>query len=207
MKALILVDIQNDFLPGGSLAITKSNEILPVIEGLLDLPFDLIIATKDWHPKDHLSFSANHQKVPGEKMRVGNVEQVLWPTHCVQGTVGAEFPPELGKAKISRVFYKGTSKDVDSYSAFFDNDHQHSTDLADYLFRHAITDLYIAGLATDYCVKFSVLDALKLGFSVFVVADGCCGVNLNPNDSNLALEEMKEAGAVLSTLNEVKKGF
>lgn len=207
IKALVLVDIQNDFLPGGALAVSQGNEILPIIDNLLSQSFDFIIATKDWHPKDHSSFAANHKKTPGEKIMLGNIEQILWPVHCVQDTLGADFAPQLNTKKITKVFYKGTDKAIDSYSTFFDNGHHKSTGLADFLKESQITELYIAGLATDYCVKYSVLDALHLGYKVFVVTDACKGVNLQPDDSNQALDEMKKAGAILITSHELVKNF
>lgn len=207
MKALILVDIQNDFLPGGALAVNQGDKILPVIDNLLTLPFDLIVASKDWHPKDHISFAANHKKNPGEKILLGNIEQILWPIHCVQETKGADFSPELDIHRISQVFYKGTDKTIDSYSTFFDNGHDKSTGLADYLRKQGVNALYIAGLATDYCVKYSVFDALQQGFKVFVVTDACRGVNLQPGDSDKALNEMKKAGAILTSSEELAKSL
>lgn len=205
-KALLLIDIQNDFLPGGSLAINKGNEILPIINQLLSLPFEFVIATKDWHPQEHLSFAVNHKKNPGEKIILENhIEQILWPVHCVQNTIGAEFPPLLNPKKITAIFSKGTNKTIDSYSAFFDNGHYQSTGLDHYLKKHQIHKLFIAGLATDYCVKYSVLDALNLNFKVFVITDACQGVNLSPHDSEKALQTMKEAGATLITFKELKQ--
>lgn len=176
-KALILIDLQNDFITG-TLAVANSDKIFPIIQKLLLLPFDFIIATKDWHPKDHLSFANNHNKSPGEIISLGNTKQILWPSHCVQGTHGAEFSPHLDKSKISKIFYKGTNKFIDSYSTFFDNEHHHSTGLAEYLNENKIKEIYLAGLTTDYCVKYSVLDAVKLGFKTFIIIDACQGVNL-----------------------------
>lgn len=199
MKALILVDIQNDFLPGGSLPVPKGNEIIPVVQRLLTFPFDLIIATKDWHPADHGSFAANHHKKPGEKIKLGKLDQILWPVHCVQGTAGAEFSPGWDTTKISKVFHKGTDKMIDSYSTFFDNGHIKSTGLEDYLRKQGVKDIYIAGLATDYCVKFSALDALNLGFNVHIITDACRGIDLQPNDSANTLKELQAKGAKLTT--------
>ena len=196
-KALILVDIQEDFLPGGALPVPKGNEIIPLANQLLPRPFDIIVATKDWHPADHGSFAANQGKNPGEKISLGGIEQILWPTHCVQETKGAEFPASLNFPRLDRVFFKGVDKNVDSYSAFFDNGHLKSTGLAEYLCEQGVKDVYVAGLATDYCVKYSVLDAVKKGFVVHVVVQACRGIDLAPGDSAKALEEMKEAGAKL----------
>lgn len=207
IKALVVIDVQNDFLPGGALVVPHGDEILPIVNTLLDLPFNLIIATKDWHTKDHLSFAANHKKSPGEKIMLGQIEQILWSSHCVQNTKGAEFPLSLHASKIAKIFYKGIDKTIDSYSAFFDNAHLISTGLADFLIKHNATEIYIAGLATDYCVKYSVLDGLKLGFKIFVVTDACRGINIDDKDSFLAFKEMRTAGATLVTSNEVVNEF
>lgn len=202
-KALILVDIQNDFLPGGSLAVKHGEEIIPVVQRLLNYPFDLIIATKDWHPINHGSFCVKYGKQPGEHVLLEGVDQTLWPVHCVQKTHGAEFGPGWDSSKIDKVFYKGTETDIDSYSTFFDNGRRKSTGLENFLEESSIKDVYIAGLATDYCVKYSVLDALQLGFNTFVVVDACRGVNLEKDDSKRALELMTEAGANLITINDI----
>lgn len=207
LKALILVDIQNDFLPGGALAVPNGNEILPVIEKLTKLPFDFIIATKDWHPLDHVSFATNHNKAPGSKIKLGSMEQILWPVHCVQDTLGAELASGPYTAKISMIFHKGTDKSIDSYSTFFDNGHMKSTGLADYLKKHHVKELFIAGLATDYCVKYSVMDALHLGFKTYIVTDACRGINIKPQDSKKALDEMQTAGAILTSFKELSKSF
>lgn len=194
--ALILVDLQNDFLPGGSLAVEHGDEVIPVINKVLEKhPFDVIVATKDWHPKDHDSFASVHKKKPGERIDLDGIEQILWPVHCVQETPGAEFSPHLHTEKIEKVFFKGTDKKIDSYSTFFDNGHRKKTGLEEYLRKRHVEDIYIAGLATDYCVKYSVLDALELGFNTFVIEDACRGVNLHKDDAKKALEFMREAGA------------
>lgn len=202
-KALILVDIQNDFLPGGALAIPNSDKILPEIDKLAALPFHTIVASKDWHPPNHVSFAATHEKKVGEKIIYNDIEQILWPAHCVQNTAGAEFADRPFTKKISRTFYKGTETSIDSYSAFFDNGHVRSTGLSDYLKKLEIQEIYLAGLATDYCVKYSVLDALNLGFDVFIVADACKGISLNPNDAEQALERMEKSGAKITTIQNM----
>jgi nicotinamidase/pyrazinamidase len=199
MRALILVDLQNDFLPGGALAVKEGDQIIPVINDLLKKKFDIVIATKDWHPSDHESFAVSQGKTPGEIIDLFGLEQILWPVHCVQGTQGAEFTPGWDVRRITKVFYKGTDKTMDSYSTFYDNGHRHSTGLESYLKEQGIHDIYIAGLATDYCVKYSVLDALKSGFNIYVVEDACKAVNLNDGDDKKALEEMREAGAHIVT--------
>lgn len=203
MKALILVDIQNDFLPGGSLAVPHGDEVVAVANRL-QTAFELVIATKDWHPPDHGSFAANHRgRRPGEVVDLDGVDQILWPVHCVQGSRGADFAPGLETAWIDKVFYKGTDRRVDSYSTFFDNARRRSTGLGDYLREAGVEEVYILGLATDYCVKFSALDAAELGFVTHVVEDGCRGVDLSLGDSERALDEMRAAGVVVLQSDEV----
>ena len=203
-NALLLVDIQNDFLPGGALAIPNGDHILPAVKTLLDIPFDLIVASQDWHPKNHSSFAANHPgKSIGDHVIVQGLDQNLWPIHCVQGTSGAEFSKGFDTKKIDRVFQKGKDTNIDSYSAFFDNGHFKETGLGDFLKDKGIENIYIAGLATDYCVKFSTLDALKLGFNCYVVVDACRGVNLQPHDGEKALEDMQKKGASAITTKEI----
>ncbi len=203
MTALILVDIQNDFMPGGSLPVKDGNEILPVVNQLLKMPFDLIIATKDWHPPDHGSFAETHHKKPGERIDLEGLDQILWPVHCVQNTNGAEFAPGWDSSAVQRVFYKGTDKTIDSYSTFFDNGHRRNTGLDGFLKSKGIHTLYIAGLATDYCVKYSVLHAKELHYDVFVVKDGCKGINLQPHDVQNALDEMQAVGAHVVTSKNI----
>lgn len=195
MTALLLVDIQNDFLPGGALAVHEGDQILPVVNQLIEKKFDIVIATKDWHPVNHSSFASTHHKQPGDRILLNELEQILWPIHCLQHTPGAEFASQLNSAKFDKIFYKGTDQDIDSYSAFFDNGHRKSTGLAEFLREKKIRNIYIAGLATDYCVKYSALDGAKLGFNVFVVVDACKGVNLQPDDTKNAVDEMEQAGA------------
>lgn len=202
-KALILIDIQNDFLPGGTLAISEGDKILPAIDRLVSLPFDVIVASKDWHPLNHISFAANHKKNIGENIVFNGIEQILWPIHCVQNTHGAEFADRPFTKIISKTFFKGTKISIDSYSAFFDNCHVNSTGLDDYLKNLRIEEIYLAGLATDYCVKYTALDALNLGFKVFVIIDACKGVNLKPNDVELSLKHMEKAGAHLTSMQNI----
>lgn len=206
-KALIVVDVQNDFIPGGNLAVKEGDEIIPLINELVQHPFDIIVATQDWHPQNHGSFAVNHKKQPGEVVQLAGIRQILWPVHCVQDTFGAEFAQGWDTSKIHKVFHKGTDQNIDSYSTFFDNGHRKSTGLESYLHNYKITDIYIAGLATDYCVKYSVLDAIKLGFNTYVIVDACRGVNLHPTDSEHALNEMRALGAHLITTEDVKKRF
>ncbi len=194
-RALIIVDLQNDFLPGGALAVKAGDQVIPVVNELLKKKFSFVLASKDWHPADHCSFATSHGKEPGEKVILEGIEQILWPVHCVQGTRGAEFAPGWDVSKVDKVFFKGTDKHTDSYSTFFDNGKGRSTGLEVYLRQHGIRNLYMAGLATDYCVKYSVLDALILGFNVYVIQDACRAVNLQDEDEAEALKEMQIAGA------------
>jgi nicotinamidase/pyrazinamidase len=174
-SALILVDLQNDFCPGGSLAVKDGDKIVPVVNEL-QKRFELIVATRDWHPAGHSSFVS------------------LWPPHCVQETAGAEFVAALDTSRIARVFLKGTDLEIDSYSGFFDNEHRRATGLGDYLKERGVTEVTIAGLATDYCVKFTALDARMLGFETSVVVDACRGVEVREGDTERAIEEMSAAG-------------
>jgi nicotinamidase/pyrazinamidase len=195
MRALLLIDLQYDFCPGGALAVAHGDETIPVANRLMP-KFSTIVATQDWHPPDHGSFAINH---PGAKPydlgELAGLPQVMWPAHCVQGTRGAELHDALDRNLITEVFRKGTDPAIDSYSGFFDNGHRKSTGLGDWLKARDIQDLVILGLATDYCVKFTTLDARELGFTVRVVVDGCRGVNINPDDSAKAIDEMRAAGA------------
>jgi nicotinamidase/pyrazinamidase len=194
MKALILVDIQNDFLPGGALAVPKGDEVIAVANDQQSR-FDLIVATQDWHPANHQSFAANHiGKHIGDRVSVNGAPQILWPVHCVQGTRGAEFAAALHRERWARVFQKGVDRKIDSYSGFFDNERVKDTGLGNYLRQQEVDSVFVLGLATDYCVKLTALDAVSLGFRTHLVLDGCRGVNLEPDHSQRALEEMKNSG-------------
>ncbi len=199
MKVLLLIDIQQDFLPGGALAVPQGDQIIPIVNRLVP-HFPLVVATQDWHPAHHGSFAANHLHAKvGQVVDLNGLEQILWPVHCVQDTEGANFPADLQIASYERVFQKGTDPSVDSYSGFYDNGHQNPTGLADYLRQRGGDTLYVAGLATDYCVKFTVLDALAEGFPTYVITDATRGVNRQPGDTERAFSEMAEAGAHLIT--------
>ena len=194
MNALILVDLQNDFCPGGALAVDEGDQVIPIANQLME-KFDLVVATQDWHPANHGSFAANHPwRKPGQVIDLHGLQQVLWPIHCVQESFGAEFVPALDQKAITKVFVKGTDIEIDSYSGFFDNGHRKATGLGDYLKEQNVKEVYVLGLATDYCVKFTALDALELGFKTHLVLDACRGVNLNPGDVDKAVAEMKEKG-------------
>jgi len=197
MNALILVDVQNDFCPGGALPVPEGDQVVPVINRL-QARFDLVVATQDWHPADHGSFAANHPgKKAGEVIDLDGLPQILWPVHCVQQTPGAELHPELDKSRIARVFRKGVDPRVDSYSGFFDNGHRRSTGLDEYLKQQGVDEVHIAGLATDYCVKFTALDAVALGLRTFLLEDACRGVNLRPGDVERALDELRGHGVAV----------
>ena len=193
MKALLLVDIQNDFAPTGSLPVKEGDEIIPFVNEQQN-KFDLVVASQDWHPANHGSFAANHKREPGQVIKLNGTDQILWPVHCVQNTFGAQFIEGLDTSRVARVFQKGTNPEIDSYSAFFDNDHKTSTDLSDYLKQKGVVQVYIVGLATDYCVKFTAVDAVHQGFETNVLLRGCRGVNLNPGDVDAAVTEMKSVG-------------
>lgn len=207
MKALLLVDLQNDFMPGGALGVPQGDQIIPTINKLMALDFDLIVASQDWHPPGHASFAATHAKDIGDHINLNGVDQILWPTHCVQNTHGSDFVTNLDKGHIDLIVHKGTEKNIDSYSTFFDNKHLRPTGLEQMLRERGVTDVYIAGLATDYCVKFSALDAIQLGFHTYVITDACRGVNLKEDDYKKAFEDMRKAGILFIDSQTLLEGF
>ncbi|MHC5003715.1 MAG: bifunctional nicotinamidase/pyrazinamidase [Planctomycetota bacterium] len=197
-SALIVVDIQNDFLPQGALAVPDGDAVIPVANRLLAAR-DLVVATKDWHPPDHESFASQHPgHAVGDVIDLHGLDQILWPDHCVQGTPGAEFAPGLETSRFAAVFHKGTDRTIDSYSCFYDNAHRRSTGLGEWLRGRGVKAVEIVGLATDYCVKFSVLDARRLGLETTVVRAGVRAVNLAPGDDERAFAAMREAGAIIA---------
>lgn len=197
MRALVLVDLQYDFMPGGALAVPDGDRVVPVANRTQHR-FDHVLATQDWHPPGHASFASSHPGHPvGDIITVDGRPQELWPDHCVQGTHGARLVRSLDTSRVQRVFRKGTDPGVDSYSAFFDNDHQRSTGLAEYLQANGIDEVFLLGLATDYCVLYSGRDARRLGLLTYVVVDGCRAINLQPGDGMRALEELRSLGARL----------
>lgn len=205
MKCLVLTDIQNDFLPGGALAVPEGDQIIP-IANRLQSAFPLVAATQDWHPANHGSFVANH---PGKKIydqiELGGVPQILWPVHCVQNTRGADFAPGLQRERVAKVFHKGTDADIDSYSALFDNMHRKSTGLGEWMKEQGVTEVFFCGLATDYCVKFSALDAVQFGFKTDVIEDASRGIDLQTDDVKKAIAEMKGAGVRILQSKDVIK--
>jgi nicotinamidase/pyrazinamidase len=193
MRALVLVDLQYDFMPGGALEVKRGDETVAIANRLLP-HFTVVAATQDWHPRDHGSFAANQ---PGKKeydvIQLDGISQVLWPVHCVQESRGAALHDQLDRSKLT-VFRKGTEPNVDSYSGFFDNGKRVATGLEAWLRERWITRIYVMGLATDYCVKATALDARALGFEVWVVEDGCRAVDVKAGDGDRALMEMRGAG-------------
>ena len=199
MKALILVDLQNDFLPAGALPVPDGDQVIP-LANQIQQRFDLVVATQDWHPSNHASFAAIHPgKMPGDVIDLDGLQQTLWPVHCVQNTVGSAFAPGLDISRVRKIFRKGTDPGIDSYSGFFDNGHRKSTGLDFYLKQAGVTETFVLGLATDYCVKFTALDALELGFATYVLVDACRGVDLQTGDVAAALHDMATAGVQIIT--------
>ncbi|HRP79468.1 MAG TPA: bifunctional nicotinamidase/pyrazinamidase [Aquamicrobium sp.] len=196
-KALIVVDIQNDFCPGGALAVAGGDEILPVVNALIGA-FDHVVLTQDWHPAGHSSFASTHPgRQPFETVPMPYGQQTLWPDHCVQGTKGADFHPGLDWTRAQMVIRKGFRPDIDSYSAFFENDRTTPTGLAGYLRERGVSDLTFVGLATDYCVAYSALDAMRAGFSATVRLDACRAIDLGGSLEAMK-REMAQAGVTLA---------
>ncbi len=204
MKALLIIDVQNDFCPGGKLAVPEGDAVVPIINTLIDR-FNIIIQTQDWHPANHSSFASNHpDKNPYDTMKMEYGTQVLWPDHCIQNSLGAAFHPELNTEKTQVIIRKGFRTDIDSYSTFFENDKITATGLSGYLRERGVEELYATGLATDFCVKWSILDGLQEGFKMFLVQDAVRGIDLNGSLQS-ALDEMKEKGAVFITSDQIAK--
>lgn len=193
-RALLIVDVQNDFCPGGALDVPKGDEVVPVINRL-SASFDHVIQSQDWHTEGHHSFASSHPgKDPFETIEAPYGEQILWPDHCVQGSRGAEFHPGLVTTRTQAVIRKGYRKEIDSYSTFYENDQKTPTGLAGYLNEHEITDLYVCGLATDFCVNWSVTDGCREGYKIFVIEDAVRGIDLEGSVAR-AWNEMEQAGA------------
>ena len=193
-RTLLIVDVQNDFLPGGPLGVRGGDALVAPINALMN-EFALVVATQDWHPHDHASFATNHaNRAPGETIDLDGLPQVLWPTHCVQATPGAAFAPGLRVERFDHVVRKGTDARVDSYSGFFDNGRRHATGLGDWLRARGVGGVHVCGIATDYCVKSTALDALADGFDVTLIERACRGVDLAPGDAGRAVDAMRAAG-------------
>jgi nicotinamidase/pyrazinamidase len=203
VKALVLVDIQNDFLPGGALAVPQGDAVVPAANRL-QAAFPLVVATQDWHPANHLSFAVNHPgRKPFEQIDLNGLPQTLWPAHCILNTPGAALATNLNRDRIAHVFQKGIDPGIDSYSGFFDNGHRKATGLGQWLTERGVTEIFVCGLATDYCVKFTALDAVQLGFKTSLIEDASRGVNARPQDVEDAIEEMRLAGVLIERVNDL----
>ncbi|KTD23488.1 bifunctional pyrazinamidase/nicotinamidase [Legionella lansingensis] len=203
MNTLVILDVQNDFMPGGALAVPDGDIIVPVINGLQP-KFDLVVATQDWHPANHKSFASNHPgKKPFDKIVLHEIEQILWPDHCVQGTKGAAFHPQLKTNDIEAIFRKGTDPEIDSYSGFFDNGHNQSTGLAGYLREKGAKKLYFCGLCADICVYFSIKDGLREGFDCFLIEDATHP--LDPEAFKKIREELLAKGAKIIKSDQINE--
>lgn len=205
MKALILIDIQNDFLPGGALAVAEGDKIVSNVNKLQPY-FDLVVATQDWHPANHKSFAINHPgKSPFENITLNGLDQVLWPEHCIQGSEGAEFSSLLEMDRVEAIFRKGMDPEIDSYSGFFDNGHLKSTCLADYLKAKNIKEVYLVGLAGDYCVYYSAMDALKQGFQTYFIKDATRPIN--EENFEKAINDIHSSNGKIINSDHVFKNF
>ncbi|MFJ5254136.1 bifunctional nicotinamidase/pyrazinamidase [Pseudomonas sp. NPDC088414] len=201
-SALLVIDVQNDFTPGGQLAVPEGDRIVPLINRLGDL-FKQVIIAQDWHPSGHASFASSHPgRKPYEVIQLPYGEQTLWPDHCVQGTVGAGFHPELNLPHAQLIIRKGCNPDIDSYSAFLEADRRTTTGLAGYLKERGIDTVYMVGLALDFCVMFSALDARAAGFNAFVLLDACRAIDMEGSLA-AAMERMQTAGVGLIQSNQL----
>ncbi|MDA1232772.1 MAG: bifunctional nicotinamidase/pyrazinamidase [Planctomycetota bacterium] len=202
-KALLLIDLQNDFVEDGLLAVPGGLEVIDIANRLIPR-FELVVATQDWHPADHQSFASQHSGLAiGDSFELNGLPQTAWPDHCVQETFGAEFVDQLNREGIQRVVRKGTDSRIDSYSGFFDNGHLRSTGLADYLREQEVDHVYVMGLATDYCVRFTALDAIREGFRTTLITDGCRGVELRSGDIKRAIEELTSVGVEITSSSQI----
>ncbi|HOV62475.1 MAG TPA: bifunctional nicotinamidase/pyrazinamidase [Spirochaetia bacterium] len=202
-SALIIIDVQNDFCPGGSLAVKDGDTVVPVINAI-SKDFSLVVATQDWHPEGHVSFASSHTgKTTGDTVSLGKEVQLLWPDHCVQGSRGADFHPGLDLRPVRFIVRKGTSLRMDSYSAFFENDKKTSTGLEFLLKGLGIRAVYLSGLATDYCVFYSAMDAVNLGFATYLLIDGCRGVDIPEGNIDAALATMRNRGIAVIRSEDV----
>lgn len=201
-EALLVVDMQNDFLPGGALGVKGGDMIIPLINSMME-QFPLVVATQDWHPANHISFASRHGQKPGTVITINDYPQTLWPAHCMQHTIGAELTPDLRTELIEKIFYKGADSEIDSYSAFYDNLKLRETGQADFLRKKGVKKIFIAGLTLDYCIKYSALDARDLGFEVVVVVDATKPVNLMPGDGHEAIEVMISAGVDIQHTSDI----
>ena len=201
MKALVVIDIQNDFLPGGSLAVPDGDKIIPVVNGLQNY-FELVVATQDWHPANHKSFASNHlNKKPFDVIDLHGLKQTLWPAHCVQGTEGANFSSQLNLNKAEAIFRKGADAEIDSYSGFYDNGRLKSTGLAAYLHGKKVDEVYVTGLCGDICVFFTAMDSLQEGFKTYIIEDAT--QPLSEDDFKKTNEAFIQKGGKLISSKEI----
>ncbi|MCX7910085.1 MAG: bifunctional nicotinamidase/pyrazinamidase [Endomicrobia bacterium] len=201
-KALIIIDVQNDFCPQGALPVPDGDKIIPIINNITK-KFFKVVATQDWHPKNHISFASTHNKNVGETIKFKGHIQFLWPDHCVEGSYGAEFHKDLNLNDVDLIIRKGTNPNVDSYSAFLENDKKTQTGLHYYLKGLGIKEVYICGLALDYCVYFSACDAKKFGFKTYVVLDATKGVDVPKGNIEKTLSNMKSLGIKIITHEKI----
>lgn len=201
-NTLLIIDIQNDFCPGGALPVPEGDKIIPIVNKIMN-KFFKVVATQDWHPKNHISFASTHNKNVGETIKIGKYLQVLWPQHCVQGTYGAEFHKELNLEKVDLILRKGSNPEIDSYSAFLENDKKTQTGLHYWLKGLGIKEVYICGLALDYCVYFSACDAIKFGFKTYVILDATKGVDIPKGSIEKAISHMKSIGVKIVNYAEL----
>ena len=197
-RALLIVDVQNDFCPDGALAVPDGDTVIPIINRISSR-FDKVVATQDWHPENHMSFAVQHRLPEYDVIRLKGVEQVLWPVHCVFGTWGAEFHKDLDTRPVDLIIRKGTDPEIDSYSTFLENDKKTMTGLHYYLKGLEIENIYLSGLATDYCVYYSAIDARNLGFDVSVIIDATRGIDFPADNIKKALSHMTERGVHIIT--------
>lgn len=201
MKTLIIIDVQNDFMPGGHLEVSHGNQIVPVINKIQGY-FDLVLATQDWHPKEHKSFASNHfGKKPFDRMMLNGVQQTLWPDHCIQGSYGAELHKDIESNRIAAIFRKGMDPEIDSYSGFYDNNHELTTGLSGYLKEKGVTEIHFCGLAADICVYYTILDSILEGFTSVLVEDA--SQPLYPDKFDDVKCELAKLGVLIITSNEL----
>jgi nicotinamidase/pyrazinamidase len=202
--ALLVVDVQNDFCPGGALAVPDGDAVVPVINRI-SRTFPIVVATQDWHPRGHISFASRHEgKNPFEVIEIQGTEQVLWPDHCVEGTPGADFHPRLDDTAVRFGLRKGANREMDSYSAFVENDGRTTTGLAGLLRELGVERIFVSGLATDVCVRATALDGLGAGFQVALLEDACRPVDVPPGNLARALRQMLDAGVRIFLTDELQ---
>lgn len=198
MKTLVIIDVQNDFMPGGALAVPEGDQIVPLINDLQH-KFDLVIATQDWHPRKHASFASSHKNSKEfEVIKIDGLDQVLWPEHCIQNTPGADFHQDLKTSNLEAIFRKGTNPKIDSYSGFYDNAHLKSTGLSGYLKEKKSKDLYFVGLAAEYCVYFSIIDALGESFNCTLIEDATRALN-TVDFEKARIDILRKGGKIISS--------